>query len=129
MKLLITGGGTGGHVNPGLPIAGYWKQKQPQSEIAFVGTDRGIETKLVPRAGYPLYTIPVRGLSRSLHPAELCHNVNALRLAAASVGKAKKILRQFRPNCVIGTGGYASFPTVYAAQKMGIPTAILEVDA
>ena len=129
MKLLITGGGTGGHVNPGLAIAGYWKEKQPQTEIAFAGTDRGIETRLVPWAGYPLYTIPVRGLSRSLTPKALGHNANALRLAAQSVGRAKKILREFKPDCVIGTGGYASFPTVYAAQKMGIPTAILEVNA
>lgn len=129
MKLYITGGGTGGHVNPGLAIARYFQTKRPDTEIRFAGTEKGIESKLVPREGYPLDTIDIVGLRRGLRPADFAHNLGAAKKAALSVGKAKKLLRAAKPDCVIGCGGYASFPVVSAAQKLGIPTVLLEVNA
>ena len=129
MKLYITGGGTGGHVTPGLAIARYFEQKHPDTVVRFAGSARGIENKLVPREGYPLDTIEIFGLSRSMSPKGLAHNLKAARLAVSAVGKAKKLLREARPDCVIGCGGYASFAVVRAAQQMGIPTVLLEVNA
>ena len=129
MKLYITGGGTGGHVTPGLAIARHFKMHHPDAEIRFAGTETGIESKLVPREGYPLDTIEIRGLRRQLSPSAVGYNLKTLQLAAASVGRAKKLLRAARPDCVIGCGGYASFPIVRAAQQMGIPTVLLEVNA
>ena len=125
MRVLMTGGGTGGHVNPALAIANTIKENDPASEIAFVGTPRGIENKLVPAAGYKLYHVDVRGLRRSFSPA----NIRAVWLALTSPAKAKKLIKQFRPDVVIGTGGYVSWPVVKAAAKMGIPTALHESNA
>lgn len=129
MKLLITGGGTGGHVNPGLAIAKFVQSRRPDTQVRFAGTPKGIETKLVPRAGYQLYTIAVGGLRRSVKPKDLLYNMGALKKAAVSGGKAKKILLEYQPDVVIGCGGYASFPMVSAAQKLKIPTVLLEVNA
>lgn len=129
MKLYITGGGTGGHVTPGLAIARYFQSRHPDTEVRFAGTEKGIESRLVPREGYPLDTIEIIGLRRAFSPAAIGHNLKALQLAAASVGKAKKLLRAARPDVVVGCGGYASFPVVSAAQKLGIPTVLLEVNA
>ena len=125
MRVFMTGGGTGGHVNPALAIANTIKENDPASEIAFVGTPRGIENKLVPAAGYKLYHVDVRGLRRSFSPA----NIRAAWLALTSPAKAKKLIKQFRPDVVIGTGGYVSWPVVKAAAKMGIPTALHESNA
>lgn len=129
MKLYITGGGTGGHVTPGLAIARYIECKQPDAVIRFAGSEHGIENNLVPREGYPLDTIEVIGLSRSLNPKGMAHNVKAAGLALAAVHKAKGLLRAAQPDCVIGCGGYASFAVVCAAQQLHIPTVLLEVNA
>lgn len=129
MKLLITGGGTGGHVNPGLAIARYVQSRRPDTEIRFAGTESGIESKLVPREGYQLYTIDIRGLKRSFSPKAIAYNVATVQKTLTATGKAKKILKEFAPDCVIGCGGYASYPMVHAAQKLGIPTVLLEVNA
>ena len=129
MKLLITGGGTGGHVNPGLAIAKYVQSRRPDTEIRFAGTASGIESRLVPREGYQLYTIDIRGLERSFSPKAIARNIVTVQKSLAATGKAKKILREFKPDCVVGCGGYASFPMVHAAQQMGIPTVLLEVNA
>ncbi|MBE6714950.1 MAG: undecaprenyldiphospho-muramoylpentapeptide beta-N-acetylglucosaminyltransferase [Ruminococcaceae bacterium] len=125
MRVLMTGGGTGGHVNPALAIANTIKQNEPDSEIAFVGTPRGIENKLVPKAGYELFHVDVMGLRRSLS----LKNIKAAYLALTSPGKAKKIIKKFKPDIVIGTGGYVSWPVCKAAAKMGIPTALHESNA
>lgn len=129
MKLYITGGGTGGHVTPGLAIARYFQNKRPDTEIRFAGTSKGIESRLVPREGYPLDTIAIEGLHRSLKPKDILHNLHAAQLSLTAVSKAKKLLREQKPDCVIGCGGYASYPVVAAAQKLGIPTVLLEVNA
>lgn len=125
MRVLITGGGTGGHVNPALAIANTIKQNDPDAVIAYVGTKRGIENKLVPKAGYPMYYVDVKGIKRSLSPS----NIKAAYLALTSPIKAKKIIREFRPDIVVGTGGYVSWPVVKAASQMGIPTALHESNA
>lgn len=125
MRVLITGGGTGGHVNPALAIANTIKQNDPDAEIAYVGTKKGIENKLVPKAGYPIYYVEVRGIKRSLSPS----NIKAAYLALTSPIKAKKIIKAFAPDIVVGTGGYVSWPVVKAASQMGIPTALHESNA
>lgn len=129
MKLYITGGGTGGHVTPGLAIARYFKMNHPDAEIRFAGTAGGIESKLVPREGYPLDTFEIRGLRRKLSPSGIAYNLKTLQMSSAALKNAKKLLRENRPDCVIGCGGYASFPVVRAAQSLGIPTVLLEVNA
>ncbi len=129
MKLYITGGGTGGHVTPGLAIARYFEKKSPDTIVKFAGSVRGIENKLVPREGYPLDTIDIIGLSRSASPKGIAHNFKAAGLAVSAVHKAKKLLKEARPDCVIGCGGYASFAVVEAAQQLDIPTVLLEVNA
>lgn len=121
----MTGGGTGGHVNPAIAIANSIKENLPGSEIAFVGTSRGIENKLVPAAGYKLYHVEVQGFKRSLS----LYNVKSAWLAFVSPIRAKKIIREFKPDIVIGTGGYVCWPILRAASLMGIPTAIHESNA
>lgn len=129
MKLYITGGGTGGHVTPGLAIARYVMEHEPGSAIRFAGTEKGIESKLVPREGYPLDKIEIIGLSRKLTPKGLAHNIKAGYLTVTAVARAKKLLRAAKPDCVLGCGGYVSYPIVKAAQQLGIPTVLLEVNA
>ena len=125
MKVLLTGGGTAGHVNPALAIADIFRQNSKEVEILFAGTENGMERRLVKEKGYPYYPISVRGFSRSLHPK----NLYAMYLAITSPQKAKKILRELSPSLVVGTGGYVSWPMLHAASRMGIPTAIHESNA
>lgn len=125
MRVLMTGGGTGGHVNPALAIAEIIKSHQPDSEIAFVGTERGIENTLVPKAGYKLYHIDIQGIKRSLSLS----NIKTAYLVATSPFEAKKIIKEFRPDIVIGTGGYVCWPLLRAAASMNIPTMIHESNA
>jgi len=125
MRVLLSGGGTGGHINPALAIADIIKSKYPDSEIAFVGTPYGMENKLIPREGYKLYHVDVRGISRSLSLS----NIKALTLALSSPREAKKIIKEFKPDIVIGTGGYVCWPILVAASKMNIPCAVHESNA
>ena len=125
MRVIMTGGGTGGHVNPALAIANTIMQNDPSSEILYVGTEHGIESKLVPKAGYPIRFIEVKGLSRK-NPLQ---NFKAVRLAASAAVKARRIIREFKPDLVVGTGGYVCWPIVKAAADMKIPTALHESNA
>ena len=118
----MTGGGTSGHVNPALSIANSIKKNFPDSEIIFAGTKRGIENKLVPAEGYKLYRIEISGIKRSLSLS----NIRSLYLALTSPHKAKKLIREFKPDIVIGTGGYVCWPVMKAAADMHIPTALHE---
>lgn len=129
MKLYITGGGTGGHVTPGLAIARYFQQKRPDTVVRFAGTAGGIESRLIPREGYPLDVIEMSGLRRSISPKALGHNLHAMYQTVVAQRKATRLLRKFQPDCVIGCGGYVSYPLVSAAHKLGIPTVLLEVNA
>lgn len=121
----MTGGGTAGHINPAIAIANTIKKNIPDAEIAFVGTARGMENTLVPKENYPLYHVDVMGFERSLS----IKNVKAAYLAFISPIRAKKLIREFKPDIVIGTGGYACWPVLKAATRMGIPTAVHESNA
>ena len=125
MRVLMTGGGTGGHVNPAIAIANIIKEKEPESEIAFVGTERGIESKLVPKEGYELYTIRIQGVRRKL----TLDNIKTVFLAFKAVSDCKKIIKKFKPDIVIGTGGYVCWPVIKAAADMKIPTVLHESNA
>ena len=125
MRVLMSGGGTGGHVNPAIAIANIIKENCPDAVIEFVGTKRGIENKLVPHAGYKLHHIQIQGIRRSLSPK----NIKTAFLAAKSFGDCKKIIKKFRPDVVIGTGGYACWPVVRAAASLKIPTVLHESNA
>ena len=125
MRVLLTGGGTGGHINPALAIADIIKMNVPDAEIAFVGTERGMENRLIPKEGYPLYHIEIQGIRRSLSLS----NLKTAYLVMTSPHKAKKIIQEFRPDIVIGTGGYVCWPLLQAASSMGIPSMVHESNA
>ena len=129
MNVIFTCGGTGGHINPAIAIADILKERHPDANILFIGAKGHMEEQLVPRAGYRLETLPGSGLSRKLSVAGLKKNVNAVRSVLSAVKQCKKIIREFRPDVIIGTGGYASFPALYAGSKMGIPTCVHESNA
>ena len=125
MRVLMTGGGTGGHVNPALAIAEIIKANDPSAEIAFVGTERGLENVLVPKAGYKLYHVDIQGLRRSLSLS----NLKTAYLVLTSPREAKKIIKEYKPDIVIGTGAYVCWPLLQAASSMKIPTMIHESNA
>ena len=125
MKVVIAAAGTGGHINPGLAIAGKIKQMDANSEILFIGTNRGLENDLVPRAGYQLKTIRAYGIERKL----TLQNFKRLYYTVKSIGEAKKILKEFGAEVVIGTGGYICMPVVLAARSLKIPSLLHESNA
>ena len=128
-KILIAAGGTGGHINPALGTAGYIKELHPTAEIAFVGTADKMEARLVPQAGYELKTIEISGFWRSFSPEAIKHNIGTVKKLLMSSSQIKKIIKEFKPDLVIGFGGYVSGPVLRIAAKMGIPTAIHEQNA
>ena len=129
MKILIAAGGTGGHVNPALAVAGEIKKQYPEAEICFVGTADRIEAKIVPEAGFPLKTIEISGFRRSFSPDAIKANIKTVSRLLRSSGAVKKIIEDFKPDVAVGFGGYVSGPVIRMAAKMGIPTAIHEQNA
>ena len=127
--VLIAAGGTAGHINPALAIAGALKQARPDADIHFAGRREGMEYGLVTKAGYPFHHIEVNGIQRKLSLKNIARNAEALYHLALAGPRAKAILRQVKPDLVIGCGGYVSGPVVRAAAKMGIKTAIHEQNA
>lgn len=121
-RIMISGGGTGGHIYPAIAIANAWKDKHPDSEILFVGAEGKMEMLKVPEAGYKIEGLKVAGLQRSLSLSNLSFPFKLLN----SLSRSKKLLADFGPNAVVGVGGYASGPLLYAAQGKGIPTLIQE---
>ncbi len=128
-RILIAAGGTGGHINPALSVAGYIKEKNPDAEIVFVGTAEKMEATLVPEAGYELKTIEISGFYRSFKWEDIKHNLGTLSKLLKSSFQAKKIIKEFKPDLVIGFGGYVSGPVLRMAAKMKIPTAVHEQNA
>ena len=122
MRVLFAGGGTGGHINPALSIADYIKQNEPEFEALFIGTKRGLETKLVPKAGYNIEYIDIRGFDRR----NLLKNFVVLKKLSESKKKCREIIKNFKPDVVVLTGGYVSGPVAMAAHKMGVPAIIHE---
>lgn len=129
MRVLISAGGTGGHVNPALAVAGEIRKRHPDAEICFVGTADRIEAKIVPAAGYPLKTIEISGLKRGRSLNDIKENMKTAVKLLKSSGEAKKIIKEFKPDVVLGFGGYVTGPVVRMAAKLGIPTAIHEQNA
>ena len=125
-RILFTCGGTAGHVNPAIALAQLARERDPGAEFLFVGADRGLEKGLIPQAGYAFRTVHISSFHRSFRPKEIEHNLISAANLARSPREAKNILREFRPDVVVGTGGYASYPAVKAAAKLGIPTAVHE---
>ena len=129
MKVIFTCGGTAGHVNPALALAGLIRQRRPDSEILFVGARRGIERQLIEEAGWPFRSVEISSFHRSLKPKEIRHNLVSLRNLIRSPGEARALLKEFPADLVVGTGGYASYPVIREAARQGIPTAIPESNA
>ena len=129
MNVIFTCGGTGGHINPAIAVANILKERQPDVKILFIGAQGHMEEKLVPAAGFELVTLPGSGLSRKLNLAGIKKNINAVKCVLSAVGKCKKIIRDFGADVIVGTGGYASFPAIYAGAKLGIPTVVHESNA
>ena len=129
MKFLFTCGGTAGHVNPAIGVAERLKELLPDAQFLFIGAEGMMETELVPREGYEIRTIRISNLSRSLSLNGLKHNLRTARDVLHSLGEAKRILREFQPDAVIGTGGYVCFPVLRAAHTLGIPTLVHEANA
>lgn len=125
MKVVIAAAGTGGHINPGIAIANKIMEKEPNSEIIFIGTNRGLETDLVPRAGYKLECINSYGINRKIN----IDNIKRLFKTIKSISEAKKILKKFKPDVVIGTGGYICVSVGMAAKKLKIPVILHESNA
>lgn len=118
----MTGGGTGGHIYPALAFVNYVKEKNPNSEFLYVGATRGLENKILPKTDIPFKTLEIQGFKRSLS----FDNVKTIHLFLKCIREAKKIIANFKPDVVIGTGGYVSGAVVYAAAKMKVPTIIHE---
>ena len=125
VKVLLTGGGTGGHIYPAIVIADEIKRLHPAAEILFVGTRRGLESTVVPRLGYDIQYIDVRFFERSI----TLRNFTTVYKAFTAIFAAKKIIKEFKPQVVVGTGGYVSGPVVLAATMLKVPTLIHEQNA
>ena len=125
MKVIIAAAGTAGHINPGVAIANKIKEKEKDSEIIFIGTTRGLENDLVPRAGYKLKTIEAYGLSKKISIDTIKKGIKTLK----GFKEAKKIVKEFKPDIVIGTGGYICGATIIAANKYKVPTLLHESNA
>ena len=122
LRVIISGGGTGGHIFPALSIANKLKEVNPETEILFVGAEGRMEMEKVPAAGYRIIGLPIAGLQRSLTPSNLALPFKVIK----SLRMAKRTLKEFKPDIAIGVGGYASAPLLWAAGRLGIPTLIQE---
>lgn len=129
MRILLAGGGTAGHINPALAIAGYIRNKRPDTEFLFVGNRGGMEQRLVPQAGFDIKSITISGFKRSFSPKNIIENAKTVKRTFSSSHEAKKIISEFKPDICIGTGGYVSGPVIRTAAKMGIPCIIHEQNA
>lgn len=125
MRVVVTCAGTGGHINPGIAIADLIKKKNPNSEVIFIGTKTGLENDLVPKAGYKIYSIRTGKLLRKL----TFKNVKSLYNAYVGIKDSEKILKEFKPDLVIGTGGYICGPVMTASKKLDIPYMLHESNA
>ena len=129
MRVIFTCGGTGGHINPAIAVAKLLLSQRPDTEILFVGAQDGMENKLVPREGFRLETVKISNYRRSFTPKAICHNVSTMVHITGSMRKADRIIREFRPDVIVGTGGYASYPVLKQGARRGIPTAVHEANA
>lgn len=129
MKYILTCGGTAGHINPALAIAGRLRELMPDCGILFIGAEGKMEMELVPREGYKIEALRITSISRGKSFDALKHNFETLKNVAVSTHEAKRIIREYKPDAVIGTGGYVCFPVLKAAHDLGIATAVHESNA
>lgn len=129
MNVIFTCGGTAGHINPAISVANLLKARRSDANILFVGAEGEMETKLVPREGYRLETLKISSYSRKLTPKGVWHNLVTLKNLESAKRKADRIIRDFQPDVIVGTGGYASYPMLRQGAKRGIPTAVHEANA
>lgn len=129
MHILFAGGGSAGHVNPALAVAGYIMSVHPDAKISYIGTADKLESRLVPEAGYDFYTIDVAGFQRKVSPRGIKRNISAVHKMFKSSSQARRLLKALQPDIVMGTGGYVSGPVLRQAAKMGFKTAIHESNA
>ena len=129
MKVLFACGGTAGHINPGLSIAAALGSRCPDIQIRFAGNPDGMEARLVPGAGFEFVPFRAMGIQRRLTPYNIYRNAKSVCLLLTAQARAKKVIRAFEPDLVVGTGGYVSGPILMTAAKMGIPTATHEQNA
>lgn len=125
MRVLFTGGGTAGHINPAIAMANFIKEKESESEILFIGTENGMEKNLVPKQGYDIEFIKIHGFERKLSK----RNIKTVCEIFSGIRKAKKIIKRFGPDVVMGTGGYVTGPVLFAAHQLKIPTLVHESNA
>ncbi len=129
MNIIFTCGGTAGHINPAVALANLFRERYPGCSILFVGGDKGMGTRLVPKEGYEMKTVTITNFWRSVSLSAIKHNLGTLANMVKSDSQARAILDDFKPDLVVGTGGYASYPVVKVAARRGIPTAIHESNA
>lgn len=129
MKFILTCGGTAGHINPALAIAGRLRELMPDCGILFIGAEGKMEMELVPREGYKIEALKITNISRGKSFDALKHNFETLKNVAVSTHEAKRIIREYKPDAVIGTGGYVCYPVLKAAHDLGVATAVHESNA
>ena len=129
MKFVFTCGGTAGHINPALAVAGQLRELLPDSEMLFIGAEGKMEMELVPREGYRIEGLKITNISREHSLSGIAHNLDTLKNVAVSLHEAKKLIREFSPDAVIGTGGYVCYPVLTAAHELHIPTFVHESNA
>lgn len=129
MKVIFACGGTAGHINPAIAIADTLKQRYPDVKILFVGNPNRMEADLVPRAGYDFAPVVVEGFLRKITPGNIIHNIKSVYYAVRAGGKVKKIISEFCPDIIVGTGGYVSGPVLRTGSKEGIKTLTHESNA
>ena len=126
LRVIISGGGTGGHIFPAVSIAGELKKANPETEILFVGAEGKMEMEKVPAAGYEIVGLPIVGLQRQLTLKNIVNDLKVPFKIVASVRRARKIIKEFKPDVAVGVGGYASAPLLWAATRMKLPCLIQE---
>ncbi len=129
MNVIFTCGGTGGHINPAIAVANIWKERHPDSKILFICGEEELERELITKAGYDMIPVHVKGFVRYLNWYFIKYNIKSFFTAWKAVNRCKKILKEFKPDVILGTGGYASFPALMAGAQMGIPTCVHESNA
>lgn len=129
MNIVFTCGGTAGHINPAIAVANEIMQRHPDANILFIGATGHMEEKLVPQAGYAIKAFPASGMSRKLSFSGIKKNVGAVKNVMSAVSGCKKIFKEFKPDVIVGTGGYASYPALKAGKAMKIPICVHEANA
>ena len=129
MRFMFACGGTAGHINPAIAVAGRLRELMPDCEILFIGADGHMEADLVPRSGYDIVTLKVTNISRGRSLGSIWHNIKSVFNVIRATIKARKLVKSFRPDAVIGTGGYVCYPVLKAASMLGVPTAVHESNA